>query len=359
MVEINEQPPLRDEVAAAGSGGEAGTARQPVSRGRGRHQARARERDPHRESEQGDAIRRTSSWSSSRRAACGCGSRRRTSRSSRNTPEDLQAGGDRPGLHERERLGPPRREAGQHPGERDRATRRSSTSPSPRRSRPGLRSWFYRQGKAQGTPSYMSPGADPRRVAGRPGRHLQFWGARVRTDDRPAAVPRHSIRTCSIKHFTRKAARPTAHNPDVTDEFSALILKMLAKKKTDRPANFHEVLIELRKMKQIFKSVPRSRSKSDGRSAVSRALVRDRQLARGAIAMPDPAAVRDRISTIWRSSLARLEHGRRRPVRSEAMRRMRRELAALRTKKYTNLAPGRRCWSPGTRNGRRRWTTST
>ncbi len=30
---------------------------------------------------------------------------------------------------------------------------------------------------------------------------------------------------------------------------------MLAKKKTDRPAHFHEVLIELRKVKQIYKSV--------------------------------------------------------------------------------------------------------
>ena len=41
----------------------------------------------------------------------------------------------------------------------------------------------------------------------------------------------------------------------MTDEFAALVLKMLAKKKEDRPANFHEVLMALRKVKQIFKSV--------------------------------------------------------------------------------------------------------
>jgi hypothetical protein len=38
----------------------------------------------------------------------------------------------------------------------------------------------------------------------------------------------------------------------LTDEFSALVLKMMAKRKEDRPENFHEVLIELRKIK-IYK----------------------------------------------------------------------------------------------------------
>ena len=58
------------------------------------------------------------------------------------------------------------------------------------------------------------------------------------------------------RHFTEKPAPPVAYNADLTDEFSAFVLRMLAKNKTDRPANFHEVLIELRKVKQIYKSVP-------------------------------------------------------------------------------------------------------
>lgn len=33
------------------------------------------------------------------------------------------------------------------------------------------------------------------------------------------------------------------------------MLKLLAKKKADRPENFHEVLISLKKVKQIYKSV--------------------------------------------------------------------------------------------------------
>lgn len=57
-----------------------------------------------------------------------------------------------------------------------------------------------------------------------------------------------------MKHLMEKATTPQVYNPDITDEFAALVLKLLAKKKEDRPANFHEVLIELRKMK-VFKSV--------------------------------------------------------------------------------------------------------
>jgi len=57
------------------------------------------------------------------------------------------------------------------------------------------------------------------------------------------------------RHFGEKPAPPSAYNPDLTDEFSALVLKLLAKKKTDRPDNFHQVLIELQKVKQIYKSV--------------------------------------------------------------------------------------------------------
>ncbi len=33
------------------------------------------------------------------------------------------------------------------------------------------------------------------------------------------------------------------------------MLKLLAKKKDDRPANFHEVLMALKKVKQIYKSL--------------------------------------------------------------------------------------------------------
>jgi serine/threonine protein kinase len=55
------------------------------------------------------------------------------------------------------------------------------------------------------------------------------------------------------KHFVEKPALPSNLNADVTDEFGAVVLKMLAKKREDRYKSFHEVLMELRKVK-VFKS---------------------------------------------------------------------------------------------------------
>jgi serine/threonine protein kinase len=54
------------------------------------------------------------------------------------------------------------------------------------------------------------------------------------------------------KHFTEKPVSPVAHNKDLTDDFGGLLLKMLAKKREDRVAGFHEFLMALRKIK-IFK----------------------------------------------------------------------------------------------------------
>lgn len=56
------------------------------------------------------------------------------------------------------------------------------------------------------------------------------------------------------KHVIEKPGTPVMYNADITDEFGNLTLKLLSKKKEDRPANFHEVLIELKKIR-VFKSV--------------------------------------------------------------------------------------------------------
>src|SRR5262249_34087503 len=56
------------------------------------------------------------------------------------------------------------------------------------------------------------------------------------------------------KHVAEKPVTPRSHNPDVTDEFAELVLRMLGKKREDRPRDFHEVLMQLRTMK-IYKSV--------------------------------------------------------------------------------------------------------
>ncbi|MFO0821602.1 MAG: serine/threonine-protein kinase [Gemmataceae bacterium] len=127
----------------------------------------------------------------------------------------------------------------------------------------GFGRWFYRKGKPQGTPSFMSPEQindempDPRM-------DIYSYGCTLfeLTTGRP---PFRGSSPSDLlgKHFKEKPAPPSAYNPDVTDEFSQFVLKLIAKKKTDRPANFHEVLMALKKVKQIFKSVPEKRDEED------------------------------------------------------------------------------------------------
>ena len=70
-------------------------------------------------------------------------------------------------------------------------------------------------------------------------------------------VPIETLRTTNqdllVKHLVEKVLTPQAHNPDVSDEFAALIVRMLAKKREDRPRDFHEVLMKLRTIK-VFKN---------------------------------------------------------------------------------------------------------
>jgi serine/threonine protein kinase len=119
----------------------------------------------------------------------------------------------------------------------------------------GMARWFYRKGKPQGTPSFMSP----EQILGEipePRNDVYSYGCTLfeLTTGRP---PFRGTSTNDLlsRHFKEKAAPPSAYNSDVTDEFSEFVLKLLAKKKAERPGNFHEVLISLKKVKQIFKSV--------------------------------------------------------------------------------------------------------
>jgi eukaryotic-like serine/threonine-protein kinase len=120
----------------------------------------------------------------------------------------------------------------------------------------GFAKWFYRRGKPQGTPSFMSPEQIRDEIVdGRADIYSYGCTLYELTTGRPP-FRGTSQNDLLSRHFAEKPAPPSAFNPDLTDEFSAFVLKMLAKKKTDRPANFHEVLIELRKVRQIFKSMP-------------------------------------------------------------------------------------------------------
>ena len=119
----------------------------------------------------------------------------------------------------------------------------------------GLSKLFYRQSKAQGTPSYMSP--EQIRKQPLDGR-ADIYGLACTIYELVTGRPPfrgNTIPDLLNKQLTEKAFSPQSHNKDVTDEFSALLLRMLAKKREERPQTCHDVLIAMRKMK-VYKSDP-------------------------------------------------------------------------------------------------------
>ena len=117
----------------------------------------------------------------------------------------------------------------------------------------GFAKWFRVKNKPQGTRSYMSP--EQIRGLALDGRaDVYSFGATAYE----LVTGRPPFRGASnqdllAKHITEKPASPVIHNPEVTKEFGDLILHMLAKKKEDRPKDFHEVLMKMRTLK-VFKA---------------------------------------------------------------------------------------------------------
>ena len=118
---------------------------------------------------------------------------------------------------------------------------------------------FAKKGKPQGTPSFMSP------------EQIRDLPLDTRADMYSYACTLFELTTgrkpfvgltqqdLLMRHFTEKPAPPSSYNKELTDEFSALVLKMMAKRKEDRPENFHEVLIAMRQIR-VFKSSSRTTS---------------------------------------------------------------------------------------------------
>jgi serine/threonine-protein kinase len=111
---------------------------------------------------------------------------------------------------------------------------------------------FGRKGSRMGTRSYMSP----EQIRGLPldGRaDIYSFGATCYE----LVTSRPPFRAASSqellhKHIIEKPVTPRQYNPDVTEEFADLILRMLSKKKEDRPRDFHDVLMSLRGVR-LFK----------------------------------------------------------------------------------------------------------
>lgn len=112
---------------------------------------------------------------------------------------------------------------------------------------------FRRKGTVQGTRSYMSP----EQILGQPldGRADVYSFAATMYELTTFRPPFRGDTQNELlrKHLHEKPITPQNVNPDLTDEFAKLVLKMLSKKREDRPESFHEVLMALNPMR-IYKT---------------------------------------------------------------------------------------------------------
>ncbi|MGL4419728.1 MAG: serine/threonine-protein kinase, partial [Gemmataceae bacterium] len=107
--------------------------------------------------------------------------------------------------------------------------------------------------KPQGTPSYMAPEQiRDENIDGRA--DVYSFGATLYeiTTGRPP-FRGNSMADLLSKHLREKPYTPASHEKNLTDEFSNFVLKMLAKKPEDRFNGFHEILMEMKKIR-VFKS---------------------------------------------------------------------------------------------------------
>jgi serine/threonine-protein kinase len=114
---------------------------------------------------------------------------------------------------------------------------------------------LQRKQKAQGTRSYMSP----EQIRGKTldtRADIYSFGASLYelTTGRPP-FRGQTNQDLLNKHILEKPLSPAIHNPELTDNFCALVLRMLAKKKEERPRDFHEVLMAIRSTR-IYKDQP-------------------------------------------------------------------------------------------------------
>jgi serine/threonine protein kinase len=111
---------------------------------------------------------------------------------------------------------------------------------------------FRRKGAIQGTRSYMSP--EQIRGLVLDGR-ADVYSFAVTAFEMVVGKPPFRAATSQellVKHLTEKPVSPASVNSEVTKEFGDLVVHMLAKKKEDRPRDFHEVLMTMRNLR-VFK----------------------------------------------------------------------------------------------------------
>jgi serine/threonine-protein kinase len=124
-----------------------------------------------------------------------------------------------------------------------------------RMKRGGLFSRWFRSRTTQGTRSYMSPEQIRGEVLDARSDIYSFAAAAYEITTGRPPFRGQTNQDLLNKHIAEKPTSPKMHNPDITDEFADLVLRMLAKKRDDRPKDFHQVLMKLRGIR-VFKSEP-------------------------------------------------------------------------------------------------------
>jgi serine/threonine protein kinase len=125
----------------------------------------------------------------------------------------------------------------------------------------GLARWFSSK-KSAGTRSYMSP--EQIRGHALDGRaDIYSFGCTCYelATGRPPFRGK-DVQELMAKQITEKPISPQNYNANISDDFAKFILFMLAKKKEERPKNFHEVLMAVRNMR-LFKELPKSSEKNE------------------------------------------------------------------------------------------------
>lgn len=118
----------------------------------------------------------------------------------------------------------------------------------------GLKRWFAKKEKAMGTRSYMSPEQIRGQILDQRADLYSFGATAYEVITGRPPFRAASSQELLTKHIVEKPTSPVQFNPEVTNDFAALVLRMLAKKKEDRPRDFHEVMIAMKAMK-VYKNV--------------------------------------------------------------------------------------------------------
>jgi serine/threonine protein kinase len=119
----------------------------------------------------------------------------------------------------------------------------------------GFAKWFGKKGKAQGTRSYMSPEQIRRQTLDGRADVYSFGATVYEVLTHRPPFRANSAQELLEKHIKEKPLNPRQYAPDVTEDFAALVLRMLEKRKEDRPRDFHEVLMAMRNVR-IYKGMP-------------------------------------------------------------------------------------------------------